>query len=182
MIFILLIVMTCSNPAEKEFHSFYERAEKRDLSILFGLTLKPRGTNEDGSYKVQKIQYNQRNEEPLIIPVFDDETSEKEWLDSALFDIKEFALSKQLDQENFYSEVKSFSDSIVDLYGYLGVISIESYPHLGEFIIFQVNSTDQAVYIKDTSRVNHPSWIKFFKETSPDRKNWYYRKKELNPL
>ena len=178
-VLMLLMAMSCSGTADQDLESFYERAERRDLSILFGLALKPRGTNEDGSYRVHKIQYNQKDKEPLTIPVFDDEISKNEWLDSALFDIEEFALSKNLDQENFYSEVEAFSDSVIALYDSLGVITIESYPHLGEFIVFQVNSTEQAIYVKDTSKVHHSSWVKFFKKTEPDRENWYHRKKEL---
>lgn len=179
LILVLLFVVGCSSSSTNELKDFYERAKSRDLTILSDLTLKPRGVNEDGSYKIHKMQYNRKKGEPLTIPVFDEETSKEEWLDSTVFDIREFATLKGMNQESAYLEVKAFSDSVLSLYNYLKVISIESYPHLGDFNVFQVNSTVQAIYIEDTSKVYNSSWKTFFKGAKPDAKYWYHRNKEM---
>jgi len=179
LILVLLFTVACSNNASTELGSFYKKAEGRDLTIFYNLTLKPRGVNKDGSYRVHKIQYNRKDGEPLTIPVFDESTSKEQWLDSSFFEIREFIELKEMNTESPYLEAKAFSDSVVSLYNYLEVISIESYPHVGEFIIFQINSTEQAIYIADTSKVYNSSWKDFFRNTKPDKENWYHRNKEI---
>lgn len=177
LVFVLLLSMACSKKESQRLQTFYERTEGRDLSILFGLTLKPRGINEDGTYKVHKIQYNRKEMEPLTIPVFDDKVSKEEWVDSSLFQIKEFAKLRGINKQRAFLKVKAFSDSVISLYNDLGVVSVESYPHLGEFIIFQVNPEEQAIYIRDTSKVFHSYWKQFFQKKELQLENWYYRKK-----
>ena len=172
----LTLLAACSSKTSQNLDSFVEKAKDQDLSVLSALTLKPRGTHEDGSYKVHKIQYNRKEAEPLTIPVFDGKTSDREWLDSSSFQIREFSVVKGIDTEG----VRAFSDSVVNIYKYLGVISIESYPYLGDFIIFQVNPKEQVIYVRDTSEVTYPFWKKFFREAEPRRKHWYYREKALD--
>ena len=172
VILSLILTLCTSKDGFKEAEEFYKKTKNMDVRILLNLMLIPRGG--DGR-TIQKIQINRFKEEPIAIPVFDDTDSIK-FLDSAYFDIRLFAKINGVDESQAYAYSKAFSDSVIKLYNSLDVISVKSYPDLGSFIIFQVTTKDEVIYLEDKSKVYHTYWLNFFEQAQKFDDHWYYRK------
>jgi len=184
-ILLSILIVQCSDKTGDEgfekARNFVQSVEEQKLVGLLHLMLVPRGTDQ-GKHRLQKIQINRTNEDPILIPVFDETTTPEAVLASSTFDIFGLAELNQIDSVNAFQYAREYSDKIVNQYNKLGVIAVKSYPDLGDFIIFQITAYDQAILLVDKKKIHHEYWVKFFKESRKLDGDWYYRKEEIDRL
>jgi hypothetical protein len=125
----------------------------------------------------QKIQINRFNKEPILLPVVDqDHLKQGSEVDTTIYKVNEFAELHLVSRDNALKYAIQYSDSITQEYLKLNVVSVESYPDLGDFIIFRISPDHEMIYLKDISTVKHDYWKQFFSTAKRFDDHWFFRK------
>lgn len=181
-----LMVTSCSSNKQIDGYQLtkesYEIAKEKEgeLDILFNVSLTARGIDpRDSSYRITRIGITLKDGETITIPGIKRYMSDKEINKLPFYEnIKKYAELNNLSDSIAYKFVKEHSVKIIELVNELKAFEIQSTPRLGEFIIFTITSTDQMVYVPDTSKVNHQYWKSYFRTSNKFDDKWYYRKIE----
>lgn len=164
----------------KYTYEFYKRAKEREpeLGMLLNVNIKARGIDPiDSIYDVLSIDIKV-NDSIITIPGIKSYMDDSQIEQLPFFkNMEKLGQYMDLPPSASYDSIKHLSIRIIDIMSNLKAFGVHGSPNNnGEFIIFNVTSDYDVIYVPDKGKVYYKYWKEYFASDNTFDENWYYRK------